>query len=300
MGEKMKNNISKNYTLERDEIEELIVNIHKNNQIKLFIFGISLAIAFSFKMGNLQVSWTVLGLTAFLFFLNVISEFLVKKVWVKQNLEEVTQGYFIFQAVELMALLLLIYFLGALLFWGIAVLIMYITFCFLIFTRKTYPWVIALLATAVYFALALLEYFGILPYMNIYHLEKKVIQKPSFLIPTFAFTAGLLITLAFYLDIFSKSWEDSFKELKLKLREIREKEEKLAQIKENLEEKLKEKEREIRELTLQFNQERHLREKEAQRLKELETFHKLAVERELKMKELKEEIGRLKKLIKSK
>jgi len=296
----MGNNTFKNISSGKEELEQLLGNISKDNRIKLVIFGIVLIITFSLKMAALKVSWSIIGVAAFLFFLNVLSEFLARKVWANQNIGEVTQGYFIFQTVELMAFLILIYFLGALLFWGIGALIFYITFSFLIFTRKDYPWMIAFFATMIYFAFILLEYLGILPYMNIYHLEKNIIQKPSFLIPTLFSIAGLLITLAIYLDAFLRGREVSFKKLKDKLKRLREREVELGRVKAVLEKQLKAKEKQVEELTIQLKQEKSQREKESGRLKQLETFHKLAIERELKMKELKEEIKRLKKLLQQK
>lgn len=271
---------------ENEERKILIANILRKSRIQLGIFGIFLLAGLLLKIKGLQLPWIAIEMSGILFLINLFFFYLALKIWPKQTTPKISKGYFIFQIIELIVLLMMIHFLGITLSWGGLLLIVYILFCFLVFTQIIYSWGSVFTSGIGYLALAGLEYWGILKRGKFYILSN---QSFSFFSITISLVIGLILFLALYLDSFLKAW-----------RTLREKKEELDAEKSNLEQKIKFKEKEIEELSQKLNEQIENRKEESQKIRELERFKRFAIDREIKMKELKEEIRKLKENFKSK
>jgi len=286
---------------EKEELKELIGNIRINNRFRYFIFGSFLLLSFILKWANIEIPWVIIEIIALLLFSNVLCEYLTKKIWSKQTLSQASLGYFVTQMIEVAALLIAIRFYEAILFGGIAVLMVYTMFCYLTFTREIYSRIIGLFSVIGYIIVALLEYFEVIAFLNIHNIGINPFQNQSLFITVMSFMIGFFICFAFYGDVFSKRLRDTITVIKAKAGQLSKKEEELRETKSTLEIRVEARTKELKELTETLNRQVRQRTKELQeKVEELEKFHKLAVGRELKMIELKKEIKKLKELLKSK
>jgi len=278
---------------QNDELKELIGHIQKNTQIRYFIFGSFLLFELLLKWRNIAVPWIIIGLLTLLLVLNFFYQYLFKKL--KPTVKNLSRAYLSFQVMEVIVMLAALHFFGAVAFGGMAVLMVYVIFCYFGFTRRTYPRIITLICAVGFITLASLEHYGILQYHDVQNLGVNVMQnKNSFLLIT-SFMVGFLICIAVYGDIFSKKFRDTIGTLKTKANQLVKKEEELSEAKASLEIRVEARTKELKELTEGLETEVKRRTGEVRkRMKELESFHKLAVGRELKMIELKKEIKRLK------
>lgn len=279
---------------QNNESKELIGNIQKNTQIRYLIFGGFLLFELLLKWRNIVTPWTLIGLLALLLVLNFFCQYLFEKL--KPTVKNLSRAYLSFQVMEVIAILVALHFFGAVAFGGMAVLMIYVIFCYFGFTRRIYPRIITLICAVGFITLASLEHYGILEYHDVQNLGVNVMQnKNSFLLIT-SFMVGFLICIAIYGDIFSKKFRDSIEALRIKANQLIKKEEELNEVKASLEIRIKARTKELKGLTEGLESEVEKRTGEVrERMKELESFHKLAVGRELKMIELKKEIKKLKK-----
>jgi len=291
--------MEKIFVLEDEELKELVSHIHKNNQIRFFIFGGFLLLSLLLKWMDITVPWTIIQIIIALFLTNVLTECLVKKVWPKQTVTKVSLEYLTIQIIEVIFILAGIHFFGAVVTGGVGVLMVYIIFWYLAFTRNTYPRIIALICTVGYVILGFLEYFGVLEFQDVTNLGVNLVQDWDLFITNITWMVGFLICLAFYGDVFSKRLRDSIKILRIKTSQLTKKEEELGKAKATLEIKVQARTKELKELTEGLDIQVKQRTKELEeKIKELEKFQKLAVGRELKMVELKKEIKKLEELLK--
>lgn len=291
----------KNFASENEELENLITNIHKNNQIRIVIFGAFLVLSLLLEWLSISAKMSIMippivaGVITLLLFINLISELFAKKIWPKQTVKKVGLSYFIFQLIEVMALLLTIPFFEAVAFGGIALLLVYIIFYYLGFSEKIYPRILAIICVMGYVALGFLAHFGVLEYQNIYNIGASPMLSRPFFITNISFMVGFLICLALYADIFSTRLRNSIEALQNRTRELILTQDELKEAKITLEIKVQARTDELRKLAETLDEQVKQRTKELQeKLRELEKFREVAVGRELKMIDLKKEIGKLK------
>ena len=139
-----------------------------------------------------------------------------------------------------------------------------------------------------YSILVFFEYFGIISHKPIFLLEPNLYQSLSYV------ATNILVVAAFF--FFVAETAGTFSEiLKQKTRELQKAYEKARNARKVLEIRVKARTKQLNELTEQREEVIKQRTKELQeKIEELGRFHKLAVGRELKMIELKEEIKNLK------
>ena len=275
------------------ELKELIRNIHIANRVCLILFSVLLIFSLLLKWQETEIPWIIIEILILFLFINVLSEYLAGYVWAKQTVILANFGYFIIQLIEVLALFLGFYFLQTIFFSEITLLTVFIIFSYFVFTRRIYPQLIAFICVIGYIALGLLTHFRILDYYPRY-------QNPSLFIANISWTIGFLVCLAFYGDILSKKLRDAIENLKTKTSQLSQRENLLRQKEKELEESkaIWERETEIRtketrDLTENFDQ---VKQKEAElqeKIGELEIVRKLAIGRELKMIQLKQEIKKL-------
>jgi len=281
-------------TSENEELDELIVGIRRNNQVHLLLFSVLLLFSLILKWQNIEFPWAMIGITALLLFINVLSEYLTQNVWSRQTVSQANFGYFIIQIIEIFTLLTGFYFFQTIFFGGIGIIMVYIIFSYFVFTQGIYPQIIVFLCITGYIILGLLTHFKIL---NYYSLS----QDPLLFITNISLTIGLLICLAFYGDVFSKRLRDTIGTLKtrtnklsLKENQLFKKEEELKASKAVFENEIEKKTKETKDLVENLSQAKQKEKELREKIGELERFYKLAVDRELKMAELKKEVQKLK------
>jgi hypothetical protein len=271
---------------ENEERTILVTNNLRKSRIQLGIFGIFLLTGILFKIRGAKLPLMAIEMLGILLLINLFFCYLALKIWPKQTTPKVSKGYFILQTIELIVLLMTTHFLGITLSWGGLFLIIYILFCFLVFTQIIYSWLSAFVSGSGYLILAGLEHWRVLKNGNFYTLSN---QSFSFFSITISLVAGLILFFALYLGSFLKSWQI-----------LKEEKEKLKTEKFNLEQGIKVKEREIKELNQKLNEQIERGEEKLQKIRDLERFKRFAIDREIKMRELKKEIGKLKENFKSK
>jgi len=190
--------------------------------------------------------------------------------------------------VELTLITLIVYLTGGVEWIGVIFLFFPVVYASIVLPRKRALLVCALTGTY-YTLLTVLSYFEIIPFYSYWNLGINLYQDSNYVI-----TNILLATAAFYcIGIAANLFTDLFKKRTLELGKIRwELEEERA----TLEVKVKARTKELENLTEELEGKVKERTKKLEeKMEELEKFNKLAVGRELKMVELKEEVEKLKK-----
>lgn len=277
-----------------EELKELIGNIRTNNRTSLLLFSILLLFSLLLKWQEIEIPWIIIEIIALFLFINVLAEYLAENVWSKQTATQANFGYFLIQLIEVLALFLGFYFLQPIFFGEITLLAVFIIFSFFAFTRRIYPQLIALICVIGYIALGLLTHFRILDYYPRH-------QNPPLFIANISLAIGFLICLAFYGDILSKKLRDAIENLKTKAIQLSQIENLLLQKETELKEsktlwkgETETKTKEMRDLSENFARVKQKEKELQEKIGELEIVRKLAIGRELKMIQLKQEIKKLK------
>ncbi len=201
--------------------------------------------------------------------------------------------HFCFYVLELFILTVIVHWLGG---GGWIGVIFYTLFCVygvFLFSEKI-GFLIVFLSFFSYALLLFLEGFGIIrrqPFME----SQRALGDPSYFLTTIAFSAGLFFFIGLGTNLFARRLRQRTEELAKLSDNLKEAKEvlevrvgartrELEELNRNLDERVKERTRELEE------SKKELQEK----LRELEAVHKLMVGREIKMVELKKEIGELK------
>jgi len=288
-------------TLISDEREEIISNIHRNNWLRIPIFSGFFLLSLFLRLSGLNIPWLVIGIIALIFFSNLFYEPYARKISPKRTIAQISRDYLISQIAEVSLLLIIIHFLGALTLGGMAVFMNYAIFCYLGFTRRIYPRILALFTIIGYISLGILEHFKILSTLPPPGLEVNPVENQDLFIASTSFMVGLFICIVIYGDVFSKKLRDTIEILKIKTNQLAERGGELNEAKTTLEIKVEARTKELKDLTGDLEGEVERRTKEIQeRMADLERFQRLAVGRELKMMELKKESERLKKELEKK
>jgi len=288
---------------EKEESEKLLGNIHKNNQLRIPIFSVFLILSLILIWKKIRIPWEVVLVILILLTLTILFDFYFQKIGPKRSVTRASREYLIIQIIEVILLLAAIHYWGAIAFGGMAVFMVYLMFCYFAFTQIIYPRLIALFIVVGYITVCSLEYSGIIEAKSALGLVANSIQIPAVFYSNIIFMVGFFICLALYGDIFSKRLRDTINSLLQREKQLQETKTSLeikvlARTKEleeeraSLEEKVKERTRELEEKTKEAEENtRELQEK----IIELEKFSELAIDRELKMIELKKEIEGFKK-----
>ena len=284
-----------------DELKELISNIRKNNQIRFFVFVSFLILAVGLRLSEIIVPWSVIIIIVVLLFGNIACEFLARTTWPKRTVSYVSNLFFILQILEVIALIIAISEFEAVLFGGIAILMLYVVFCYLGFTRRLYPRILAFFCIVGYIIAGLLKFFHILEYEDLQGLGINPFENNALVVSVMTFMIGAFIYLSFYEDVFSEKLRETIGLLRNRTSQLVRREKESADAKTVLEIRVEARTQELRELTDSLNKQVKRRTKELQeKIKELEKFQRLSVGRELKMIELKKENKELKKSLKEK
>ncbi len=285
----------KNLVIKDNELKELIGNIHKNNQIRSFVFISFLILSFVLKWLDAPMPYSVIAIIFSLFLLNIFCEYLVKRIWPGQTVNQVSISYFILQVLEVVAVLIAISKLEGVLYGGITVLLIYVVFCYLGFTRIIYPRLLTLFCLIGYIIAGLVKYFKIIPYTDLQGLGINPYENSNLVLLVMSFMVGSFICVSFYVDVFSRKFLDTIHLIGARTLQLKTRENDLQSAKASLEVRVEARTRELRELSETLNEQVQQRTKELQeKIKALEKFQRLSVGRELKMVELKKEIKKLK------
>ncbi len=212
-------------------------------------------------------------------------KFLIKQ---RKNQEELYSFYFRNNIFDIFILTVIIHYLGGVEWIGVFfyALILASSGNFLP-KKKTY--ILYFITIFLYSALALLEYFQILPHMAVFGYPQELYRNPFFILTQILVSAASLFFISENCGSYSEK-------LKNKQRQLINAQKEIDEAREVLEIKVRARTRELQDLTGKQEEIIKERTKEIQeRIEELERFQKLSVGRELKMIELKEEIKTLKK-----
>ena len=215
----------------------------------------------------------------------------------RKKAETVIDWYFLTVFLDIIALTVAIYYLGGIVWIGPFFYSLTIVNLFWLFPKnKAFFLIGACLLSLV--TLISLQYLGAIPDFYAFPWdpwEENIVQSLPYVVVTAIGSLVVILILGFSNDLFRRTLERQITEISRagknlgRTKELLEIEVKnqtadLFQKKENLEKEIEERTKELEE-----------RKKNVQtRIKELERFHKVAVEREIKMIELKERISRLK------
>jgi len=209
------------------------------------------------------------------------------------KISHIVNGYLGYLLYDVTIMTMIIYIIGGITWIGFVFYGLYIYVGFLLFPRL-YSIFFVFYCSFLYTLLVIVQYLGILPYQAIFSVEERVAQNLSYVFPTWVASMIFLWVLAYYSDSLYRFLQGKIEELQKTKRTLEEERESLeirvrARTGELLEER-ESLEKKVQERTKELEKER----KElSRRVVELEKFHKAAVGRELKMKEMKKEIERI-------
>ena len=239
----------------------------------------------------------ILLIVSIIFLFNIFNLFLFPRLK-KKNINILLNYYFGFKLFEISWLTILIYFTGGI-SWIVPLFYSFIIVnIFWVFPKNKAVFLIGYCNLILIF-LILLQYFKILPDFYLFSPEDKNLQNLSYVSLTIIAGVAVLIYLGYSSNIF-------YKLLQAKIINLKKTREKFEETKRNLEAEIRKRTREllqekkkleiiVRERTKELETRRKIVQ---ERVKELEKSHRLAVARELRMSELKEELENFKKLTK--
>jgi len=276
--------------IQEEEFKDILARVNATFLPRELTLVLFLAVVIFLKLiGFLSffknLNWIILIVVIYLISA-FIFRLLVKKQTSAAGISNLYLGYDLL--VELTLITLIVYLAGGVEWIGVIFLLFPVVYASIVLPRKRALLVCALAGTY-YTILAVLSYFNIIPFYSYWDLGVNLYQDPNYVI-----TNILLATAAFYsIGIAANLFTDLFKKRTLELGKIRgELEEERA----TLEVKVKARTKELENLTKDLGVKVQQRTKKLEeKMGELEKFNKLAVGRELKMIELKEEVEKLKK-----
>ena len=228
---------------EKQELSDFLGSISLIGKIRYFLWG-TLAITL------LALNFNYIGL------INLIVSFLWNSFL--KTIKGITGksiAHFVFQIIEIIALLALIKMSGLALFIGAFSLAIYLFISYFAYTREIYRWAIFILCLLGYFTLITLEYVDILGFEDITSFGIKLADNFSILIMDLLPGASLMSFLFYLTDTFAKRFQKLLKAL------FQRKEE-LQDIKNILEEKVSARTKELKDLADSLDKQVRIRTKE--------------------------------------
>jgi hypothetical protein len=247
-----------------------------------FCFLLALFVKFVFKVEVSLVVFIILLIWT-LFYLS--HSYFIKE---KKNKEDLAVFHFKNTIIDILLLTVVIHYFGGVEWLGGIFYVAILAWTSNILLKKQ-GLVLALLAVCFYASLVLLEYFQILPHRDAFGFSSGFYQNPGFVfVQILVLTSGLFFIAENY-----GNFSEVFRKKQEKLIEAQEQVEEAKAV---LEIKVRARTRELKELSNSLESQVKERTKEIQeKMKELEKFQKLAVNRELRMVELKQKINELEK-----
>ena len=275
--------------------EETLIRYNQLINIKLLAVSAFLLLALTLRI-FLRIPFPDLlfFLISFIAISTITYDFLFRQIKEPKS-SQIINSYFVYLLFDSITLTIIIYIIGGITWTGFIYYGLYIYFGFLLFPR-IYSISYTFYCLFLYTLLVITQYLGIFPHRYIFSSEEMVPQNLNYVLTSWAVAVIFLWILGLYGDVFYKILQKKIEGLQKSQKILKEERASLeirvnAKTKELLEEResLGEK---VKERTGELQRER---EKLTKRVGELEGFHRLVVGRELKMTQLKREIGRLKK-----
>jgi len=237
----------------------------------------------------------------FLVFIMLASTFIYALAFDKiknPSLDLIIKSYFVFMLFDLIILSMVIYFLGGVLWIGFVFYAFYAYINFLILPSR-YVFYLILHSSFLYILVVISQYYNIYPYKLFFPAGEKALESFSFLATTTVAAIAFLWLVAYYGNVF-------YQLLRKKIEDLKKTKEQLEEARTTLEVRIKARTRELLEERQSLEEKVKERTKElekergelAKKIAELEKFHRVAVGRELKMRELKKEIEKMKEELK--
>lgn len=215
----------------------------------------------------------------------LITAFIFRFVVQRQKTARAVSNLYLFYDVliELPILAAVTYFVGGVEWLGAVFFIVPIVFTSIFFSKKKALF-IATVASIYYTTLVLLPFFDLLPFHSYYPLDQKLYKDPAYV------TVNILYpVLSFYLISIAANIPTGF--LRKKTSELSIAKRDLEVERNTLEEKVNERTKQLNDEKMKLEEKVQERTKDLQeRVDQLESFHRLATGRELKMVELKDEV----------
>lgn len=237
-------------------------------------------------------------LISFMVISTVIYDFLLRQIKEPKS-SRIINGYFGYMLFDLIILTIVIYIIGGVTWIGFIFYGLYIYIGFLLFPR-IYSLFYIFYCSFLYTLLVASQYLEIFPPQSLFSAAERIPQNIYYVFTTWLAAIIFLWVLGLYGDTFYKILQGKIEELQKTRRMLEEERASLEiRVKARTNELWGERqslEGKVQERTKELEDER---EKLAKRISELERFYKVAVGRELKMRELKKEIGKIKEELKS-
>jgi hypothetical protein len=252
-------------------------DIRLTSTILICLLFVALIVKFVFKYSIPFLVFIILFVWLLIYF---SYNFLIKK---RKNQKELYNFYFRNNTLDIIILTVIIHYLGGVEWIGVFFYAMILASSGNFLPKKK-NYILYFIIIFSYLALALLEYFKIIPHVAVFGYSQEIYRNPLFIITQILVSAAALFFISENCGSYSEK-------LRKKQDDLVKAQKELNETKEVLEIKVRARTRELQGLTERQEDIIKERTREIQgRIEELEKFQKLSVGRELKMVELKEEI----------
>lgn len=280
-----------------NELRELLGRIRQVYKARYVVYVgyIFYTLFQEFTGAPIAISWWAIGVGLLIpaLFWDLL---LLRTTDLKETVTRVNRTYLVFLVMETTFIMWILQVSGSLPFTGAALLITLFFIPYYSYTRRNYIWAAVLFSIALYLVINLLENFGVLIPLDINNVGENVFKNRALLRSNLITVIPMMALIIYLVDALVRKLQGAINLLTVKEKELQTAKSAL-EIKVKIRTRELEEERQslgkkVKERTAELDRER----KElAKRIFELERFHKLAVGREMKMRELKKEIEKLKK-----
>jgi len=281
-----------------NKISYRLPRIKTNINLRFLMFGGFLVLSIFLKAFFKTTFPTLMIIIIFFIFFYTFLIWIVFNKFREKLPRLIIDFYFLNICLDIILLTAIIYFLGGITWIGPFLYSLIIIDIFWLFPKNKAIFLIGLCFFSLVFLIGL-QYLDVLPDFYIFFPEERSMQNFYYALVTTIGSLFIIFFLSYSSDVFRRTLEIQIANLKI----IREK---LNKTKKNLEfevrkrtEDLEKEKKHLEDEAVKKTEELEVRKRIVQaRVKELERFHKIAVDRELEMIKLKEEITNLKNRIK--